>query len=370
MTSFLRPLTLSAVSTLLMIAPLAGTATSSVALRAPSGVDVVGGTPATGTAFPTTGLTVGPRPKIAFARATRPAFLGGNYRLHRPDGTSVRLGFLALGQWSPLGRGAFGIAATEVGPQLQRIDASGTVVRRRMLTHAGLAVSPDHTIVSWLDDRSRPHDLEGGGSRELTLPRVPRGDSVGAIWGARTCQEQAPEGGGCTVFVNAARNGGAFVSTSHGIVDTAGPMLHVTDVSGAGRVTGLASRASGSSPACWGVFTPLGHRAWRTCSYRLDSFAGDGRRVLGVHTQARWDSVNRFAILRHDGSVARAYTFDPGRNRSLRELTWEDPTHLLGVLRAGATWSIVRIGVDGTVEYALPPVPAVNEFTPFTLPVR
>jgi hypothetical protein len=92
--------------------------------------------------------------------------------------------------------------------------------------------------------------------------------------------------------------------------------------------------------------------------------------VLGVHSRARWDSVSRFAILRPDGTVARAYTFDAGRTRSLRELTWEDSTHLLGVLRAGGTWSIVRIGVDGTVEYAVPPVPAANEFPAFTLPVR
>lgn len=370
MTSFLRPLTLSAVSTLLMIAPLAGTATSPAALRTPAGVEAITRTPALGTAFPTTGLPTGARPRIAFARATRPEFLGGNYRLHRPDGTTLRLGYLALGRWSPLGRGAFGIAATEAGPELQRIDATGRIVRRRFLTHFGLAVSPDHTIVSWLDDRSRPHDLEGGGSREFTLPRVPHGDSVGAVWGVRTCKEQVPEGGGCTIFVNAAHNRGAFVSTSHGIVDTAGPMLHVTDVNQAGRVTGLASRATSTSPTCWGVFTPSGHRAWRTCSYRLDSFATDGRRVLGVHTQLRWDSVSRFAILRADGTVARAFTFDAGRNRSLRQLTWEDPTHLLGVLRAGTTWSIVRIGVDGTVEYAVPPVPAANEFTAFTLPVR
>jgi hypothetical protein len=92
--------------------------------------------------------------------------------------------------------------------------------------------------------------------------------------------------------------------------------------------------------------------------------------VLGERTQSRWSSVKRFAILRRDGSVARSFTFDPGRRRSLSQLTWEDSTHLLGVLRAGASWSVVRIGVDGTVEYAVPPVPAINEFSPFSLPIR
>ena len=135
-------------------------------------------------------------------------------------------------------------------------------------------------------------------------------------------------------------------------------------------MTGLVSRATPTKPACWGVFTAAGHRAWKTCRYRLDAFSTDGRRVLAERTQAKWDSVTRVAILRHDGTVARAYTFDPGPRRSLTRLTWEDSTHLLGVLRAGGTWSLVRIGVDGTVEYAVPPRAAVNEFSPFTLPVR
>jgi len=369
-TSFLRPLTLSAVATLLMTAPLAGHAPSPTAEHAGGGPSSSTSSGRAATTFPVTGLPLGPRPAITYAFATKPAFLGGNFRIHRPSGAVSPIGFLALGQWSTMGRGAFGIAVTEAGPQLQRIDEHGTIVRRRFLTHFGLAISPDHSLVSWLDDGERPHDLEGRGSRELTLARVPRGDSVGAVSGARTCQEQAPEGGGCTIFVNAARNRGVFVSTSHGIVGRIEPMLHVADVNRRGRVTGLASKATSTSPSCWGVFTPAGHRAWQTCRYRLDTFSADGRRILAERTQARWNSVHRFAILRHDGSVARAYTFDPGRRRSLTRLTWEDSTHLLGVLRAGSTWSIVRIGTDGTVEYAVPPVAAINEFPPFSLPVR
>jgi hypothetical protein len=368
-TSFLRPLTLSALATLLMTAPLAGSGLGAAALHTPTGGEPAART-TSATPFPTTGLTTGAPPKIAYARATKPEFLGGNFRMHRPDGSTLRLGFLALGQWSPMGRGAFGLATTEVGPQLQRIDATGKIVRKRFVSHFGMAVSPDHSIVSWLDDQGRPHDLEGGGSREFTLPRVPKGDGVGAVWGAKTCKEQPPEGGGCTIFVNAARGHGVFVSTSHGIVDRVGPMLHVTDVNQAGRVTGLLSKAAASTPSCWGVITSNGHQALRTCRYRLDSFSTDGRLVLGERTQTVRDSIKRFAMLRGDGSVARAFTFDPGPRRSLNRLTWEDSRHLLGVLRAGGSWSIVRIGVDGTVEYAVPPTPAVNEFTPFALPLR
>ena len=59
-----------------------------------------------------------------------------------------------------------------------------------------------------------------------------------------------------------------------------------------------------------------------------------------------------------------------GRHRSLTQLTWEDRHHLLGVLLAHGQWGLVRIGTDGTVEYAGPPVDATGEFTPYDLPLR
>jgi hypothetical protein len=80
--------------------------------------------------------------------------------------------------------------------------------------------------------------------------------------------------------------------------------------------------------------------------------------------------VRRFAILDRDGHVVHSWTFDPGRHRSLTQLTWEDDRHLLGVLLAHGTWGLVRISTDGTVEYAGPTVEAADELTPYSLPVR
>jgi hypothetical protein len=80
--------------------------------------------------------------------------------------------------------------------------------------------------------------------------------------------------------------------------------------------------------------------------------------------------VRRFAVLDRHGQVVHAWTFDAGRHRSLSQLTWEDSHHLLGVLMAHVQWGIVRIGTDGSVEYAGPTVDASDEFTPFNLPVR
>ena len=132
MTSFLRPLTLTAVATLLMIAPLAGTAPSPVDLHA-GAADLAARTPSrAATALP--GHRAAHRPPAEDrvrprhqARVPRRQLPRSTARTARRSGS----GFLALGQWSTMGRGVFGIAATEVGPQLQRIDASGRIVRKR-----------------------------------------------------------------------------------------------------------------------------------------------------------------------------------------------------------------------------------------------
>jgi hypothetical protein len=317
--------------------------------------------------FPMTGLAVGQAPRIAFAFASKPEFGGGNWRLERLDGTSLRLTSLTWSTWAPMGDGAIGMAGTEAGPELQRVTGSGRV-HTRMVAHFGLAVSPDHEIVGWLGDHGTPHVVEDGGARHFAMTRVAHGGTVATIHGTATCQEQDPEGGGCTVFVNGGRR--VRVSTSHGIVATIGPMLEVSDVNQHGRVTGLVSRRGPDSRACWGVFRAGGQRVFRTCDYYLAGFSPDGRRVLGERSQATWASVRRFAILARDGRVVRSWTFDPGRHRSLSQLTWEDSHHLLGVLRAHGRWGLVRIGTDGTVEYAGEPVDANDEFPPYSLPLR
>jgi hypothetical protein len=323
--------------------------------------------PTAPTPFPTSGLSVGDPPAIPYAFASEPEFGGGDWRLQRVDGTSLRLTGLSWSVWAPMGDGAIGMAGTEAGPELQRVTGAGHV-HTRMVAHFGLAVSPDHEIVGWLGDHGAPHVVEGGGARHFTLPRVGHGRTIATIAGTRTCQEAAPEGGGCTVFVDGAHH--PWVSTSHGIVTSIGPMLRVSDVNQHGRVLGLVDRRTSDRGTCWGVFRAGGHQVFRTCDHYLDSFSPNGHRVLAERSQVKWASVRRLAILDRAGDMVRSWTFDPGPHRSLSQLTWEDDHHLLAVLRAHGQWGIVRIGTDGSVEYAGEPVDAVNEFTPYSLPLR
>jgi hypothetical protein len=365
----IRSLPVAAVALSLLASPMA---TSYAAARTHLRDDLVAHSAATtGPApLPVSGLTVGADPTIPYAFASKPDFGGGNWRLRRPDGTTLRLPDLTWSAWAPMGDGAIGMAGTEAGTQLQQVSGTGRV-RTRTVDHFGLAVSSDHQIVGWLGDRGTPHVVEGGGTRHFTMSRLPHvgnGTAIAALWGAGTCQEQVPEGGGCTVFANGPHH--VWVTDSHGIVTTVGPMLQVSDVNRRGRVLGLVSRRTPHQRACWGAFRADGHRAFRTCDYYLDSFAPDGREVLATHSQVMWDGIRRFAILDRHGDAVQTWTFRPNAHRSLSQLTWEDSHHLLGVLQVNGTYGLVRIGDDGSVEYAGAPVDATNEFSPYDLPKR
>ncbi|HEX3932244.1 MAG TPA: hypothetical protein VHW64_16200 [Nocardioides sp.] len=332
-----------------------------------------GPAPGPGT-FPTEGLAVGTPPAIPYAYASDPGFGEGNWRLLRPDGTSLRLPRLTWSTWAPTGRGAIGMAGTEAGTELQRVAADASV-RTSMVRHFGLAVSPDHAIVGWLGGRGAPHLVEDAGRRDATLPVVRRGRQIVGIWGARTCREQEPEGGGCTAFVDAA--GRVRLSSSHGVTGSLGRLREVADVSQHGHIAARARWLASAPHSCWGVYRASGHRIFRTCGYYLDSFAPDGRRVLAEQSEARWSSVRRFAVLDGRGAVEQSWSFHAGPRRSLSQLTWEDSHHLLGVLLAHGQWSLVRIGTDGTVEYAGPPdvetpenAEENAEESPYDLPLR
>jgi hypothetical protein len=370
--NLLKPLTLAALGALLVTAPSASGITDA-ALDRP----VAPATTASPTAIHLGALDSGAPPAIAYIRGRHLDFQVGDYRLHRPDGTTLRLPRASWGAWAPMGRGAIGTFGTEAGPEVQVVTGAGHVASS-FVTHFGLAVSPDRSIVGWLLGRlNTPHVVEGGGSRTFDLPRIGHGLSIGTIDGAGTCKEQDPEGGGCTVFVNTAHDHGVWVSTSHGIVTKVGPMRSVTDVDQRGRVIGRAADAGGKP--CFAMWKPSGHRLWKTCRYRLTAFSPDGRRVIGTGPVANrfgdFDTVRLY----DDAGHRLAWYTAKGRDH-VYQVAWEDAHHVLASVFEVASpshcpgscrghWAVVRLGTDGSAELATPLVKGRIDFNAYGLPL-
>jgi hypothetical protein len=329
------------------------------------------------TAIHLSGLSRGASPRVAYIRGTHLDFEIGDYTLERPDGTTLRLPRGTWSEWAPMGRGAIGTFATEAEPEIQVVAGNGRVTST-MEPHFGLAVSADRTIVGWLLGRlNTPHVVEGGGSRTFDLPRIGHGLSIGTIAGKRTCKEQSPEGGGCTVFVNTAHDRGVWLSASHGYVQKLGPMRSVTDTDARGHVIGRTADDDGST--CFAMRSPGLHQKWKTCRARLISLSPDGGHALGTGPVAhRFAGMHRIALYDDSGAVPASYTARGGD--LIDQVAWEDASHVLAtVFELGSSsscpgacrghWAVVRLGLDGSVELATPAVRGRIDYRAWSLPL-
>jgi len=173
-----------------------------------------------------------------------------------------------------------------------------------------------------------------------------------------------PEGGGCTVFVNSADGSRAWVSTSHGIVDSAGTMKSVADAVPM-RVIGIASRTDEGS--CSGLWEKARRPTWTTCDFTLLQFSPDGARMLGTDPYLDGLGQRTVAFLDAKGGVLTHFR-SPQDGPTIIQMAWEDPDHALAVVVERNSWSVLRVGVDGSMEYAVAPVEGDNVQRPFVLP--
>jgi hypothetical protein len=295
-------------------------------------------------------LPVGPPPRVAYAFSQNPTFQGGDWELVRTDGSRQPLphvpyelvvhdDFLVNGY------------GTEGGYEVEVVDRSGRAVRRAHgLCAFGLATNADHSRVGWLrgqtlvtiDDEGRER------RRRLTVPRVGCGRLVPvALDRARVYVDGTPR-----TDPSVLRPG----RRPHPIE----ALRTITDVT---RHRVIGRRAAPSH--CWAMVTRRGVRAWQTCDHRLLDAAPDGRHVLG--TAGRGINLRAVSIFSRKGVLVNEWARDPGA--WVDSVQWEDSGHALVVLQDGRGWSVVRIGVDGSVEYAVAPRAISSDYAPFRIPL-
>lgn len=269
------------------------------------------------------------------------------WRLRRPDGTALRVPS-GWTDFAPLGRGAIGTYGSEAGVVRERVAADGSVTSSRAGgRYYGLVSTPDHSILGYLDNQRRFVALEDGGRRTLRFGSVSGVDEPGAIRGSGTCQEDA--GDGCTVFLNKYPHRRARFTTSHGITDTVPLLKRVTDVDARGRLIGVTASDTG----CSGLLVRAARVRWSTCEHELLAFAPGGRRVLAADEEYDIDDVAVYTV---GGELQVSWTFPsrfrPGHERRLVDAAWEDATHVLVTAFDRGHWTVLRLGLDGSVERA------------------
>ncbi len=288
-------------------------------------------------------------------------------RLVRRGGTSEDLAAY-YDSFALIGNSMVAVHVDGVEPVAVVLDGNLAEVSRTQIRGGSLAVTPDGSIVAWLGTDGRPHVVEGGGAREFDLPAVPRGVDIAAIISDGTTCKEGAGGNGCAVFVNSGDAKRAWISTSHGIVDDLGRIRAVGDASGR-FLAGLISVSDQGS--CWGLFKDLDRSTWETCDHTLTDFSPSGARLLA--TDAYLDGLGQrsLAFIDMDGPGLVSWQGTGDDAPTIVQTVWEDDDHALAVVYAADEWSIVRFGVDGSSEYAVPPVPGeAGERPAFVLPIR
>jgi len=347
-------------ATLVAAAALGLAAALSPATPATSAADA-SSRPAPETVLDVRGLELGDPPAIAWSerRTGRTVIHGtGGGRTPAPD---------RLDQLAPMGSGYVIQTIGLGGSRTRWIGADGSPGRREWRTGYGLAVSARGGAVAFAGKAGRVWSIDEAGDRVLSFNPVPitgRGRAV-ALFG-EDCKESATSTG-CTVYVNGPNR--AYYTSSHGIVDRV-PRLRLTST-GRGRwVGGITSLSdTGSCSAMLRSATV----AWRTCDNQLSDISPDNRHVLGTPAYADGFGPNALAVLATaDGSVVRSFTSARnGRSATYFDEVWEDAEHVLVVTFQADRWAVVRLGVDGSMEYAVAPRRGtVDVRAPFQLQTR
>jgi hypothetical protein len=132
--------------------------------------------------------------------------------------------------------------------------------------------------------------------------------------------------------------------------------------------------------SCSVVTSPEGDQAGRTCKLTLKAFAPDGNHILAGAAYEDGYASRQLSVTNRDGvgteaAVVLEYIQTGEQDASFMNYRWEDDSHILAVMTtpiAGTsdrTWSLVRIGLDGSAEYAAPSVRGeeLPRFAPFAI---
>lgn len=287
--------------------------------------------------------------------------------LHQLDGSTVDLGTqYPVSSFAVLKDGArVWLTADDQGHAYVEVQDAEGAYHEPVPSTFGLSVSRSHDAAAWVRPNGQVMVLTAGAAE----PR-PLGDPIPAAqdprigpFGSEDCVQDY-----CSVFVNVP--GGNSPSQPWEVADyatrpfTDGAMLTVADLWSGVFIGYTEITDFGSCSVLWGGGEFQG---FDTCEHTLVSVSPDEPLVLadpayhdgigngvigmyGIHGKLLWD--------RH--STAKAQAFYP-------RAEWEDGTHVLAPVFQDGMWSIVRFASDGSMEYAVAPVPGEDVENPYVV---
>lgn len=139
--------------------------------------------------------------------------------------------------------------------------------------------------------------------------------------------------------------------------------ISADDVNG---LVAVQTRTNKDASGCFGVLdtrTDLRTPIWETCDHSLDEFSPDGRYLLASSPQRSGLGIPSLDIVdARTGVLAASFTPARGSQLQLVGVVWESAETVLAVATEGDETTLLRFGVDGSLEEAVDRLSGVDIF--------
>jgi hypothetical protein len=255
------------------------------------------------------------------------------------------------------------------------VEAGGRTFGPYPSSH-GLVRNDAATAVAWTTDDGDVMVWADGAGEPFTLASLGAADvRIGALTGTDCRRDPASD---CTYYVSRWPTGSdqpeAVAINGDGVTGNVDPdrtILSVRDATDSGRVLGLTEvRDDGT---CSAVLDPADFGSdplLATCAHAFDAFSPDGSYVLASDTYGDGIGAGQIAVYATAGDILAKRSRTDDASAFYNSAVWEDETHVLFTAYQDGRWSIVRMGIDGAMEYAVAPVPGDPLECPFVFETR
>ncbi len=282
-------------------------------------------------------MTAGTAPRVSYLYGTT---------LRRPDGSTLEVPAAQYWSFSTVADTTFTLSYDEATQQsvVTELDPTGVVVETTPGVET-LAVSSDRSVVAWVGEDGKVEARTERGSK--SLGSVPRGSSAVAVVGSCVGDDA------CSVFFQPAGSG------KPGIITTGGSVVRlnaqsISDVSADGW---LAVRTSATDDSSCHRVAPNQGGGFETCDYKVHDFSPSGELVL-ADASSYGDGMGSsgLVMLNQRGELLAGWEWtgtDPNEQLTVVGHAWEDDEHVLAQVYGRGAWTMLRFGVNGSVEQIL-----------------
>jgi hypothetical protein len=300
-----------------------------------------------------------------------PGYLA-DHAWHLPRGGAVDLSGLA----DPIRevaafRGGFLVATqTETGDLAANIVRDdGTITGKARPMQGGFAVSDTADAAGFVGPDGTAYIVTADGVEKFM--RVPRGTGFDAVAVSGTCTGTRDDQDPCAVWVQSSGRAPASWFVTVNAASTARSELRTLgDVRDHGTLAAGTTVVHDDLSTCSAVeTTQTDEPGWTTCGYQMVAFSPDGRHVLAMPDG---DGLGPDGLAVYDADKGtKLFDLRVADQGYVRQMVWEGSTQVLATVYQQGQWAVLRIGLDGSRQYAVPPVTAQEDVEPpFLLPVR